>query len=263
MIKKDDGAAMVISLLVLMFFVALSMNVFFIAEKKAKKAGIRVVGSKSQAVVDTGANIGMYEVRTAFRFVRGYTSSNTSDITSTQGGIRFTDANERVLPIRTGSEYIRTAVFHEYFNSYEVENGNLLTPATATNTAIGTSSSAVAKIWRRVQTNPPVLSLGGYELDTTYTEDNHAAVTGHFMTNGIEEFAVNLTTTNAIKTRMIKHLRTPAVASGKSGYSGNAINSMDFWITFESTSVLQVNGATGRWVVSSEDTGDIIVRNSK
>lgn len=259
--SKENGAAMVIALLVLMFFVGISMNVFFIAEKKAKRAGIRVVGSKSQAVVDTGANIAMYEVRTAFRFVRGYTNSATNTLGATQGGISFT-GGERVRPIRTGSQYIRTAVFHEYFNSYEVGTGILPAGAAVTNTAIGTSPSTVAKVWRRSQTNPPVLSIGGYELDITYPSTNHTAITNQFRDAGVdyEEFA---TTTNAIRTRMIKHLRTDPVVSNKTGFSGNAINGMDFWISFESTSVLQPSATAGRMRIASENTGDIIVRNSR
>lgn len=258
--KREKGAAMVLALLVLMFFMAISLNVFFIAEKQAKKAGIRVVGNKAQSVIDTGANLGMYEVRTAFRYMRGNMNSAVTDMAANQGGIDFTNGAEVVESVRAGANYIRTSQFHEYFTSFETSWAAYPSVATTDSSfRTSTTPSAVAKIWSTSNTDRRVLSIGGYQVESGNTD----VIAAQFRDspagppeNMIEEFQTTATAVNVI---MLKRLRT--LSSGSAIRSGfNRVNQMNFQIRYYANATLTGTGI--RKTILREDATDIIVINA-
>lgn len=71
MSKKDseNGSAIVLAILLLSFFMALSLNMFFIAQKKSERAGVKAKGVKVLTNIDGGASIAYYELKRASDYV--------------------------------------------------------------------------------------------------------------------------------------------------------------------------------------------------
>lgn len=68
-IDKEKGSAIILAILVLAFFMALSMNMFFMAQRKSERAGVKAKGVRVLSNIDGGASIGYYELSRASNFV--------------------------------------------------------------------------------------------------------------------------------------------------------------------------------------------------
>jgi len=67
---KKKGSALVFSVLMLAFFLAISLNIYFLARKKAQRAGIKVSGEKTINKIDMASSLGYQELLIAESFVR-------------------------------------------------------------------------------------------------------------------------------------------------------------------------------------------------
>lgn len=67
--NREDGSAIILAILVLAFFMALSMNMFFLAQEKSKRAGVKAKGVRVLSNIDGGASIGYYELNRASNLV--------------------------------------------------------------------------------------------------------------------------------------------------------------------------------------------------
>lgn len=66
---KKNGSALVFSVLMLSFFLAISLNIFFQARKKAERAGVKVGGERTTNNIDIASSIGYQELLIAEKFV--------------------------------------------------------------------------------------------------------------------------------------------------------------------------------------------------
>jgi len=69
-IMKKKGSALVFSVLILAFFLAISLNIYFLARKKAQRAGVKVAGEKTTNNIDMASSLGYQELLMAENFVR-------------------------------------------------------------------------------------------------------------------------------------------------------------------------------------------------
>jgi hypothetical protein len=60
--KNEKGSAIILAILLLAFFMALTMSMYFLAEKKAEMAGLKSKGTKELASIDSGTSIAYYEM---------------------------------------------------------------------------------------------------------------------------------------------------------------------------------------------------------
>ena len=67
---KRKGSALVFSVLILSFFLALSLNLYFIARKKAESAGVKLKGERVTNNIDMASSLGYQELYLAENFVR-------------------------------------------------------------------------------------------------------------------------------------------------------------------------------------------------
>lgn len=66
---KKKGSALVFSVLMLSFFLAISLNIFFQARKKAERAGVKVQGERTTNNIDIASSLGYQELKLAEKFV--------------------------------------------------------------------------------------------------------------------------------------------------------------------------------------------------
>lgn len=67
---KKKGSTIVFSVLMLAFFLALSLNIYFLARKKAERASVKVAGEKTTNNIDMASSLGYQELVMAEGFVR-------------------------------------------------------------------------------------------------------------------------------------------------------------------------------------------------
>lgn len=67
--NMEEGSAIILAILVLAFFMALSLNMYFLASKKSERAGVKAKGVKVLSNIDGGASIGYYELSRASNMV--------------------------------------------------------------------------------------------------------------------------------------------------------------------------------------------------
>lgn len=67
--SRERGSAIILAILLLSFFMALSLNMFFIAQKKSERAGVKAKGVKVLSTIDGGAAIAYYELKKASDYV--------------------------------------------------------------------------------------------------------------------------------------------------------------------------------------------------
>lgn len=76
--NREDGSAIILAILVLAFFMALSMNMFFLAQEKSKRAGVKAKGVRVLSNIDGGASIGYYELSRASNLVTNGVARRTN-----------------------------------------------------------------------------------------------------------------------------------------------------------------------------------------
>ncbi len=73
---KEQGSAMVLAVLILAFFMTLSLNMYFLAEKKAQRAGVKSEGTVILSDIDASSTLGYYELFLASEYLtKGFYSN--------------------------------------------------------------------------------------------------------------------------------------------------------------------------------------------
>ena len=109
-IDKEKGSAIILAILVLAFFMALSMNMFFMAQKKSERAGVKAKGVRVLSNISGGASIGYYELSRASNFVTNGVArrTNTGQVI-VWNGITYSAVTVTISALSTTSP---TAVFN-------------------------------------------------------------------------------------------------------------------------------------------------------
>lgn len=167
--KKQQGSALILAILLLAFFMALSLNMLTISRAKAQRAGDTVIGNKVLSDSDSASTLGYYEYNLALEYVKkGFVTTTGPAYALTDGGILST----------TAIEGISLSSDREYFGSYISKKGtNFATTANAllqseTTTGSGSTLKLVSRNWnanvggelRDLWYNVTGTSIGGYKI---------------------------------------------------------------------------------------------------
>lgn len=204
--NKKQGSAMVLAILLLSFFMALSLNMWYISQKKAQRAGDIVIGNRELTDIDSSSTLGYYEFYLATEYmVNGFVtspSSYTLSTTTTNATINYTSGTA----FTTTYEGISLENERQYFGAYLDTSGSALSLSTSSNAILkeevienhklksrnwatkadGITGSAITELW--YDTNEK--SVGGYEITslivgaTPVTTNNFKDVVG--LTSGTE-----------------------------------------------------------------------------
>jgi len=125
---KKKGSALVFSVLMLTFFLAISLNTYFLTQKKAQRAGVKVQGEVATNNIDIASSLGYQELLIAENFVRnGFLYSgthpsvsgnfNNTAYTQTNGNFFYLDLSTGFY--KSGEKYagIQLNNFIDYFSS--------------------------------------------------------------------------------------------------------------------------------------------------
>ncbi|TDT69791.1 hypothetical protein EV215_1330 [Hypnocyclicus thermotrophus] len=78
---EKNGSALILVILLLSFFMAISLNLLYMSEEKGKRAGYKIVGQKHLSYIDESSSIGYYELYLADKYVKlGYIYDDTNTI---------------------------------------------------------------------------------------------------------------------------------------------------------------------------------------
>ena len=127
--NKKQGSAMVLAILLLSFFMALSLNMWYISQKKAQRAGDIVIGNRVLTDIDSSSTLGYYEFYLATEYmVNGFVTSPSSyTLTTTNGTMNYTSGTA----FTTTYEGISLENERQYFGSYISTTGALSSTANA------------------------------------------------------------------------------------------------------------------------------------
>lgn len=117
---KRKGSALVFSVLMLAFFLALSLNIYFVARKKAERAGVKVTGEKTTNNINMSSSIGYQELLLAEAFVReGFPYTTSHPAGSSTNSLGFDNYYDDVgNPITSGDGFYLDLTDGTYSESY-------------------------------------------------------------------------------------------------------------------------------------------------
>jgi len=125
--KKEKGSALILAILILTFFMALTMNMYYMAQKKSERAGKRSKGIKSLGEISFGSALGMYEYRLAQWFEQGVIEGAIG--TNTETADKLYDVTENGGTATNAA--IRITNYSDYFTSeITTSSPNITTDAT-------------------------------------------------------------------------------------------------------------------------------------
>lgn len=111
--KKDDGSAIILALLLLSFFMALSLNMFFISGNKAEIANEKRKGVTVSSNIEGGSFLGFYEFSIASRaFSEGFVANPNITYEA-----KFIDPNGK-LTTETAIAGVKLASKTDFFSSF-------------------------------------------------------------------------------------------------------------------------------------------------
>lgn len=164
--NKKQGSAMVLAVLLLAFFMALSLNMWFISQKKAERAGDKIVGNKVLTDIDGSSTLGYYEFFIASEYVnKGFVTSpaaytitsgsiDQTNFTSTPEGISLTNVNDYFGGFITqGGVFTTTA--NAFLNRETITNGKI-------SSREWSNPISPTQTWNNIIQN----SIGGYRLSS-------------------------------------------------------------------------------------------------
>lgn len=175
--NKKKGSAMVLAILLLSFFMALSLNMWFISQKKAQRAGDKVIGNKVLTDIDGSSTLGYYEFYLATEYMnKGFVTS-----TSAIGGYVLPTSTAIYgisgVPTTTTIEGIHLENEKQYFGSYLSSSGAFTTSANAilnrdeivsgklsSRDWTVTGGAVVSELWESTNWGTQE-SFGGYEIE--------------------------------------------------------------------------------------------------
>ena len=236
---KKKGSAMVLAILLLAFFMALSLNMWFISQKKAQRAGDKIIGNSVLTDIDGSSTLGYYEFYLATEYMtKGFVTTGTYTPSTTVYGIGG-------VPNTTTIEGIILANEKQYFGSYLTSSGALTTSANAildanTVSALGvvisrewtpTGGAIISELWESNDwTNQE--SFGKYKISTVlvgtvgvsnkedFLDELSSSTSKKIETNYIKN--INLTTSDSNKNRETSYIITAKRISNVT-LSGTAI----------------------------------------
>lgn len=107
---KEQGSAMVLAVLILAFFMTLSLNMYFLAEKKAQRAGVKSEGTVILSDIDASSTLGYYELFLASEYLTKGFYNNMSK-TDFEGWIAGTNLTTPIgIKINNPSHYFSNFV---------------------------------------------------------------------------------------------------------------------------------------------------------
>lgn len=170
--KKQQGSALILAILLLAFFMALSLNMLTISRAKAQRAGDTVIGNKVLSDSDSASTLGYYEYNLALEYVKkGFVTTPEAYYLTSGGILSTTTSNITIEGISLSSD-------REYFGSYISKKGTgFATTANAllqseTTTGSGSTLKLVSRNWnanaggvlRDLWYNVTGTSIGGYKI---------------------------------------------------------------------------------------------------
>lgn len=214
--NREDGSAIILAILVLAFFMALSMNMFFLAQKKSERAGVKARGVKVLSNIDGGASMGYYELSRASNFVtEGVVRRNTDGTTRTAISVTISAISTNAISVQEG---VVLEKYQQYFGGFidsttgsvvlaEVTTGNSMWFNQFTGEA-GTTS--IIELW--TTSNDNMASIGGFRIKRT---------------NGNRELRLNGTQQNQIPagedlkgdTIVVTYIKELTIPEGNLNYS--------------------------------------------
>ncbi|GLI57674.1 hypothetical protein PM10SUCC1_31880 [Propionigenium maris DSM 9537] len=182
---KKKGSALVFSVLMLSFFLALSLNIFFQARKKAERAGVKVQGERTTNNIDIASSLGYQELQLAEKLVRegivydeSHPNKNDSYTLPATGSYLYIDP--ATGDFNSGKRYagIQINNFIDYFSS-SWDPGGTLSQKLIMGERIS-DGRVVSRMWQSAGTGSTLIplwdsgstSIGGYSLKTAPDFEN-------------------------------------------------------------------------------------------
>ena len=171
--NKKQGSAMVLAILLLSFFMALSLNMWYISQKKAQRAGDIVIGNRVLTDIDSSSTLGYYEFYLATEYmVNGFVTSPSAYTLPTSTTTYAISTSP--VAFSTTIEGISLENERQYFGSYISTTGALSTTANAIlekEEIVG--SKLKSRTWNRTVSGAKITelwenstgeSIGGYKI---------------------------------------------------------------------------------------------------
>lgn len=154
---REKGSAIILAILLLSFFMALSLNMFFIAQKKSERAGVKAKGVKVLSTIDGGAAIAYFELRKASDYVtNGIELTPITTRSFILGGVTTIAAVEGVVMEN----------YNQFFSEHIA--GTATQPALyqeGTNPRNWVVKTKMKRLWETLPSaGNRIMSIGGYEI---------------------------------------------------------------------------------------------------
>ena len=173
--SKKQGSAMILAILLLAFFMALSLNMWFISQKKAERSGDKIIGNKILTDIDSSSTLGYYELYLATEYVvNGFVTTPSAYTIPTVSKDYTTESG---LTVSYGGIYLSSQ--QQYFGSYVSSSGSFGTTVNAfVETETISNSKLTGRTWQTVNSssggaiisellwNNYQKSIGGYSLSS-------------------------------------------------------------------------------------------------
>ncbi len=188
--NKKQGSAMVLAILLLSFFMALSLNMWYISQKKAQRAGDIVIGNRVLTDIDSSSTLGYYEFYLATEYmVNGFVTSPSSYTLATT----TTPYVISTSPVAFSTTYEGISLENErqYFGSYISTTGALSSTANAIlekDEIVG--GNLKSRTWNR--------TFAGAKITELWENSTGESVGGYKITNlKVNGVTIGITSTNA------------------------------------------------------------------
>lgn len=184
---KKKGSAIILTVLLLGFFTAMSLNIYYIGQKKSETAGDKKVGEQLTNDIDIASSIIYQEAYLAENFVRlgvVYDSGHTASLddykepSEDKSYLKYSSGEWTYDKSYSG---IQLSSISEYFDSnwnYKLDNDGNETGAASQKlimSEVVEEGEAESRIWQsggvpskitKLWENTSLLSIGGYELES-------------------------------------------------------------------------------------------------
>lgn len=191
--KKENASAIVLAILMLAFFMALSLNMYYLTKKKGEKAAAKARGVEVTGEIDRGSSLGYYELFLADQYVsngffldkdnpavsaNGYDNGTYSYSEPTSNADRYTQISEESSP------QITATLAGIFLNNYNEYFASLWDSGVAGDALLISEKVDDMKVVSRNWLDPPdgkikrlweyssdgdKMSVGGYRIDDSKT----------------------------------------------------------------------------------------------
>ena len=258
--NKKKGSAMVLAVLLLAFFMALSLNMWFISQKKAQRAGDKVLGNKVLTDIDGSSTLGYYEFYLATEYMnKGFVTSPSAfvipSVTTTYSSL---DASGNPV-FSTTNEGIQLSNEKQYFASYLANQGTLSSSANAilmevvySNNRVErrdwyvTGGAIINELWESPNWTTQA-SFGGYRISGNVT-------VGVGTANNSTTFLAGL---NTATTTTVSSIYTKTITLGTTA-TNNKNKPATYEIVVRRTSQVKKD-ASNKLEITSDDINEIVV----